>query len=133
MQVRVYRSEHRNQWAVVKVGKGNRKVTFYADALTLTNATFHAGPKSGHICKSGHKNRHNYIEGTFKSFAPVPYEPLVWPCDSHVRLAHKRAAWQQRTCKTNEMIDVAAGKRVEFTSYGAAYTYCPCGDEDYDA
>lgn len=70
MYVDVYWNSIRKQWAVIRVGKGNRKVTFYADELTIENATFHHGMRTRkeHVCKSRHVNAHRVVTGRLRSF-----------------------------------------------------------------
>lgn len=121
MIVRVYWNEQRGQWAVVKVGNGNRKVTFYAEELTLTNATFHVG-NGGKVCKSGHKNRHNFVEGKLSSFQAYPRAHRGgYPADHAVQYGEGVAApWT----KYNEVVPLFRAERVEFTDYGRQYVPC---------
>lgn len=140
MKVRVYRNSIRNQWAVVKVGNGNRKVTFYADELTLTDATFHSGLKGTHdVCKSGHVNRHDYVEGKLASFSGCAtrlnrVEGTALAC--HAVLKNYNNEFEARTSIIAPKGRVAVGmmrmRRVEFTNYGMRYVPCQmniCGTE----
>lgn len=135
MRVRVYFNSQKREWAVVKVGEGNRKVTFYAPELTLTDATFHTGLKGKNlVCKSGHVNRHDYVEGKLASFSGCstrlngPDKALA--CHMvQKNMYNEFEAWNiqdsdgsGRTHKT-----AAGGKvigRVEFTTYGKRYAAC---------
>jgi hypothetical protein len=121
--VRVYRNSRLNKWAVVKVG--SRKVAFYADELTLKDATFHTGLKGKHrVCKSGHVNRHNYVEGKLTSlFAQNRHRQ---PCSHRTTYyAPVDVEFVTKTANPNgTKQEVLSGKRVEFTNYGERYVSC---------
>ncbi len=128
MQVRVYWNSIRRDWAVVKVGNGNRKVTFYADELTLTGVTFHTGLKGKHlVCKSGHVNRHDYAEGKLASFSGFSSRLNGYgkPLACH---RVQKNQYNEFEAMTGHVQRVAAGGkvlgRVEFTSYGVRYAAC---------
>lgn len=130
MKVRVYWNSRRREWAVVKVGSGNRKVTFYASELTLTGATFHAGLKGMNlVCKSGHVNRHDYVEGKIFSFSGSP--PRLMRKDQapacHPVNKNRYNEFEAYYIRDRDTRVAAGGKtltRVEFTHYGTRYAAC---------
>ena len=126
MRVRVYWNSIRREWAVVKAGQ--RRVTFYAEELTLTDASFHTGLKGKHaVCKSGHVNRHDFVEGKLASLLSFarrlngPDKPLA--CHPV-----RKNRFNEFEATVGQGQRVAAGgrtlERVEFTSYGERYTAC---------
>lgn len=126
MRCRVYWNSIRREWAVVKAGQ--RKVTFYAEGLTLTDAQFHTGLKGKHaVCKSGHVNRHDFVEGKLASLTSFarrlngPDKPLA--CHPV-----RKNRYNEFEATVRQGQRVAAGgrtlERVEFTSYGVRYAAC---------
>lgn len=71
IRFRAYWNEHKGQWSVIRVAAGNRRVTFMADQLTMRNVTWHVtshkGENGPQTCRSGHKNRHWFVEGELVS------------------------------------------------------------------
>lgn len=117
MLVRVYRNDTRGQWAVVNAK--TRRVAFYADELTLVDVKYHCGPE-GRICKSGHKNRHNYLEGRLRSFSASNRRTGArW---GEQRVEYRNSRWRTKSAWPS----VFRSQVAELTNYGVVYMECDC-------
>lgn len=138
MLVRVYWNSQKREWAVVKVGmnaegRRNRKVTFYAPELTITDATFHTGLKGKHlVCKSGHVNRHDFVEGKLASFSGFSRRLNGYQKPLACHAVHKTATNEFEAANVVDeagrsirvAVDDKVIDRVEFSDYGRRYAAC---------